>query len=137
MEILFLDTNVMVRYLTNDDRERARRSRRLLRQAEQGTLTLVTSEAIIVEVVRILNLPTHYDLPREQVAVIVATLLGSPGLEVSAKSTYLRALELWAGSMVDFVDALSVAHMEQQQIATIASFDRDFDRFPQVTRREP
>jgi|SRR4051794_30103158 predicted nucleic acid-binding protein len=137
METVFLDTNVVIRYLTNDDRERARRARRLLRQAEQGTLTLVTSEAIIVEVVRILNLPTHYDLPRRQVAAIVTTLLGLPGLEVPVKGTYLRALELWVDTTVDFVDALSVAHMEHQAIATIASFDRDFDRFPQIARREP
>jgi predicted nucleic-acid-binding protein len=106
----------------------------------QPTMTsdpLVTSEAIIVEVVRILSLPTHYNLPREQAAAIVATLLGLPGLELPNKSIYLRALELWADSTVDFVDTLSVAHMEHQAIATIASFDRDFDRFPQIARRVP
>jgi predicted nucleic-acid-binding protein len=137
MERVFLDTNVVIRYLTNDDRERARRARRLLRHAKQGTLTLVASEAVVVEVVRILNLPTHYNLPREQVAAIVTTLLGLPGLEIPSKDTYVRALELWADSTVDFVDALSVAHIEQHAIAAIASFDRDFDRFPRITRREP
>lgn len=32
---------------------------------------------------------------------------------------------------------LSVAQMERLKIATIASFDQDFDRFPQITRQEP
>jgi predicted nucleic acid-binding protein len=37
----------------------------------------------------------------------------------------------------DFVDLLSVAQMERLKIATIATFDQDFDRFPQLNRLEP
>lgn len=137
MEAVFLDTNVILRYLTNDDPERARRSRRLLRRAGQGSVTLVTSESVLKEAVDVLSSPNHYSLARDQVAHLLSTLLATPGIELNPESTYLRALQLWANSTVDFTDALSVAHMEQRQIATIASFDRDFDRFPQIARREP
>ncbi|MCA1646219.1 MAG: PIN domain-containing protein [Chloroflexi bacterium] len=53
------------------------------------------------------------------------------------KRICLRALTLWANApaSVDFVDALSVAQMEQQKISTIASFDEDFDRFPRSAVR--
>jgi predicted nucleic acid-binding protein len=37
----------------------------------------------------------------------------------------------------DFTDALGVAHMERLKLPAIASFDRDFDRFPHIRRHEP
>ena len=48
-------------------------------------------------------------------------------------------MTLWANASasVEFVDALSVAQMEQQKISTIASCDADFDRFPQIRRQAP
>jgi predicted nucleic acid-binding protein len=137
MERLFLDTNVILRYLTNDDRERGRRSRRLLLRATRAELQLVTSESVIMEAVEVLSSPNHYRLSRDQVALQLSTLLAVPGIDIVPKGVYLRALQLWADSTVDFVDTLSVAHMEHQAIATIASFDRDFDRFPQITWQEP
>jgi predicted nucleic acid-binding protein len=35
------------------------------------------------------------------------------------------------------VDALIVAHMQRDKSSVVLSFDRDFDRIPQITRREP
>lgn len=49
------------------------------------------------------------------------------------RSVYHRATP----QVRDFTDELSVAHMERLQIPIIASFDRDYDRFSQITRREP
>ena len=137
METLFLDTNVVIRYVTNDDPGMAQRSRDLLKQAELGSLALIVSESVVVEVVQVLSSPKLYNLPRERVAQTVSAILGLRGLKTLGKQTLLRALDLWATASVDFVDALSVAQMERQKIGTIASFDRDFDRFPRITRREP
>lgn len=46
-------------------------------------------------------------------------------------------LRLFSEYDVDFEDALSVAHMEQDGIETILSYDRDFDLFPGIARAEP
>lgn len=137
METLFLDTNVVIRYLTNDDPDKAERARRLLKQAEDGGLALVASESVVVEIVQVLASPRLYNLPRQQVANDVSVILGLKGLKVPSKQTCLRALDLWADSSVDFVDALTVAQMERQGLGAIASFDRDFDRFEGITQREP
>ena len=132
---IFLDTNILIRYLTNDDPGKAEIARGILKQAEQGTATLVTSESIIVEVVQVLSLPRLYRLPREQVASSLATILALPGLKVQNKRCISRALSLWVSHHVDFVDALSVAQMEQQKLTMIATFDQDFDHFEGITRR--
>jgi predicted nucleic acid-binding protein len=38
---------------------------------------------------------------------------------------------------IDFEDALIVAHMEQQAIRDVYSYERDFDEVPGVNRQEP
>jgi predicted nucleic acid-binding protein len=139
MEPLFLDTNVIIRYVTQDDPDKAARARALLKQVEAGELTLIASESIAVEVVQILSSKVLYNQPRATVASHLSAILSLPKLKLANKRTILRALELWvnASASVDFVDALSVAQMERQQISTIASFDKDFDQFPQISRQEP
>jgi uncharacterized protein len=139
MESLFLDTNVIIWFVTQDDPDKAARARLLLKQVEAGVLTLITSESVVVEIVQVLSSKVLYNQPRPIVAGHVGAILGLPKLKLANKRTILRALELWANASVsvDFVDALSVAHMERQQISAIASFDHDFDRFPQIDRRDP
>ncbi len=53
------------------------------------------------------------------------------------KRAVVRALSLYGGTALDFGDALLVATMEREGARDLYSYDRDFDRFPQITRREP
>ncbi len=139
MEPVFLDTNIIISYVTQDDPDKAERARGLLKRVEAGELTLIASESIVVEVVQVLSSKVLYNQPRATVASHLSSILALPKLKLANKRTILRALDLWvnASASVDFVDALSVAHMERQQISTIASFDQDFDRFAQINRYEP
>jgi uncharacterized protein len=139
MEFLFLDTNVIIRYVTQDDPDKAAQARALLKRVEAGELTLIASESIVVEVVQVLSSKVLYNQRRATLANHLSAILALPKLKLANKRTILRALELWvnASASVDFVNALSVAHMERQRISVIASFDQDFDRFPQISRQEP
>ena len=51
----FLDTNVIIRFLTRDDEEKAEACYQLLQRASRGVETLLTCEAIITEVVYVLS----------------------------------------------------------------------------------
>ena len=121
----FLDANPIIRYLTQDHPDHAARSRRLFERAAAGEFTLVTSESVLVEVVRVLSSPNLYNLPRQEVRRHLANVLALPGLFAPYKRTFLRALDLWASSSIDFVDALCVAQMERLKIGTIARFDQE------------
>ena len=133
----FVDANVFLRYLTRDDPEKAQACLALFRQAERGEVTLFTTETIIAEIVYVLSSPRLYNLSRQDVRNRLTPLLTLPGLRMPKRAIVLRALELYEAQNVDFEDALAVAHMEQLGIEEIISYDRDFDRFPQVTRVEP
>ena len=131
----FLDTNVVLRFLTQDSLEQAEQARTLLLDAEDGQTELVTCEGAIVEVVQVLSSKALYDLPRADIREHLDTIIGLPRVKLPNKGVYLRALELYVQHpFLDFVDALQVAHMERQGITEIASFDHDFDRIPGIRR---
>ena len=137
MELKFLDANPILRFITRDRPDHAAAARLLFEQVARGQVSVTTSESIIVEVVQVLSSRVLYRLPRQEVQRDVNMVLSMKGLKLRGKRFYQRALELYASSAVDFVDALCVAQMEQQGIKVILSFDRDFDRFPTVQREEP
>lgn len=134
-----LDTNPIIRYLTQDNPDQAARSRALFERPAHGEVTLYVSESEIVEVVNVLSSRVTYHLPRREVQRHLSNIFALRGFKIPAKQTYRRALELWVGTpqVRDYVDALSVAQAERLKIPTIASFDADFDRFPSVKRLEP
>src|SRR5436853_4394605 len=111
----FLDTNIMLRYLTRDDEKKANACYTLFQRVKQGEETLITSETIIAEVIFVLSSPSHYDLSHEEISKRLQPLLTLRGLKFPKKKACLRAVELYAQHpTLDFEDVLSVAHMEQE-----------------------
>ncbi len=135
----FLDANVILRYLTRDDEAKAQACYELFQRVQRGDEELSTCEAIIAEVVYVLSSPrAPYHLNHDEVRSRLLPILTLRGLRLPRKGVYLRALELYASSpSLDFEDGLAIAHMEQQGITEIMSYDRDFDRVQGLTRLEP
>ncbi|MCZ7625587.1 MAG: type II toxin-antitoxin system VapC family toxin [Candidatus Methylomirabilis sp.] len=80
-ERLFVDTNLFLRYLTNDVPEQADAVEQLLRRAAAGGLALVTNTLVMAEMVW--TLEAFYQLPRSDIKEKVLTILNTPGLEVA------------------------------------------------------
>jgi predicted nucleic acid-binding protein len=133
----FLDTNLFIRYITQDNPRQSQQAKQLFDQIKQGLVTVTTSEAVISECVYVLASKALYHLPREQISTALTLLLSLKGLKLTRKRIYVRALSLYAASNLDFVDALIATHMEQVQISTLWSFDRGFDHLPGIVRQEP
>lgn len=133
----FLDTNVIIRYLTQDNPEHSRQAYNFLKGVEEGTEKVETSEAVIVEAVQVLSSKVLYHLPRQQVRNHLHNILFFRGLRIPKKTMIARALNLYVDSNLDFVDCLIVCHVQSKQLPTIISFDRDFDGISGVNRKEP
>ena len=135
----FLDTNVILRYLTRDDEAKAEACYRLFQRVDQGEEELFTCEAIISEVVYVLS--SHrapYKLSHEEIRARLVPIVTLRGLRLPQKRVYVRALDLYASSpFLDFEDALAAAHMEQQGMTEIVSYDKDFDLVAGLQRVEP
>ena len=133
----FLDTNVLIRHITQDQPDQATRAGAFFDQVETGEQTITTCEGVLVEAVQVLSSRNLYNRPRTEIREYLTRFLLLPALRLPHKQTYRRALDLYAASNLDFVDSLAVAHMERTGIVTIVSFDRGFDRVLGVSRREP
>jgi len=133
----FLDTTIFLRYLTHDDEQKYQACLELFQRAEQNQVSLVTTETVIAEVVYVLSSPKHYQLSRSQIQIALARLLILSGLKVPHRQVYLRALDLYTKHTLGFEDCLALAHMEQQHLTQLYSYDRGFDEVPKISRLEP
>jgi predicted nucleic acid-binding protein len=134
---VFVDTNVFIRLLSQDDLAKARASFALLQQAERGEVALFTSEVIVAEVVYVLASKATYNLPPADIVRLLRPILENPGLRIEHKRSVLRALDLFESARLDFEDCLTVEQVRRQKLAGLYSYDRGFDRVPGLVRREP
>jgi len=134
----FIDTNVFLRFLTADDPEKAVACRELLLRVDAGEEAM-TSETVVAEVFYVLTRGGDgYALDRASLVDRFWPILAAKGLRLPAKGVVRRALAIYAQyPVLDFEDALSVAHMEAVGISEIVSYDRDFDRVAGIARVEP
>jgi predicted nucleic acid-binding protein len=134
----FVDANIFLRHLTNDDPVKAQACYALFQKVQRGEIVITTSESILAEVVYVLTSKNlSYNVPRQQIRNLLYPIISMRGLKLTQKRIYLRALDLYAANTIDFEDALAVAHMERQKIAGIVSYDHHLDKIGTVTRREP
>jgi len=136
MKTCFIDTNLFIRYLTNDDPQKADRVERLLEQAAKGKIKLLTAEMVLAEIVWVLE--SYYQLEKTRIAEMLKAILSTPGLEVLNAKIVESALPCYSIQNIDFVDAYIVALMQKRGIAGIYSFDKKhLDRITPITRLEP
>ena len=98
-----LDTNVLVRYIMQDDAKQALKASKLvesLSQDKPGFVTLVS----VVELVWVLS--SCFDLTREQIAQVFDALLRTKQLVVDQADQVVRALRTYRSGSADFADCL-------------------------------
>ncbi len=136
MRTCFVDTNLFIRYLTNDDPSKADRVEILLKEAAAGKVRLVTAEMVIAEVVWVLE--SSYGLKNVEIAPLVRAILATSGLDVLGAPLVAQALEHYESKNIDFIDGYIAAVMEKQGITELYSFDRrHVSRIESISRKEP
>jgi len=136
MKTYFVDTNLFIRYLTNDDIEKANRVEELLDRAALGKVRLITCEVVLAEVVWVLE--SYYNLNNAQIADHLEAILATPGLNVLNGKVVEKAIEYYQNENIDFIDAYIVSLMNRLNISSIYSFDKKhLKRIKSIKRLEP
>ncbi len=135
MQVCFLDTNILLRYLTQDDKYKAQRALHLLTKIERGEKRAITSSLVIFETV--LTLQRSYCLPRQRIMELVLPIISLHGLQLPGKSLYHRAFEIYVTKNISFADAYNAAYMLTEEISSIYSWDTEFDEIEGICRLEP
>lgn len=131
MKCCRLDANVLLRFLRDDDAVQSPQARTLLAQAQAGKLVLAASVLTVAEVFYALR--TSYGMARGDAARLLAQVVKAGVIAVEREEQVAEALMRVEQTNVDFGDAM-LATEAAAGGEEVATFDRDFDRFPDVTR---
>ncbi len=135
MQICFLDTNILLRFFTRDDEQKAQQALNLLMRIEQGEEKAITSSLVIFETVY--TLQSFYQVPRQRIKEQVLSIISMRSLHLPDKNLYYHAFDLYVTKNISFADAYNAAYMISEHISNIYSWDRDFDKVPGIVRLEP
>ncbi|HEX5327551.1 MAG TPA: type II toxin-antitoxin system VapC family toxin [Acetobacteraceae bacterium] len=116
--MLAVDTNVLVRYLTNDHPEQSPRARKLVdgNRIWVSTTVLLETEWVLRSV---------YRYTPAQIAAALRRFAGLRGVALENAALVARALD-WVGQGMDFADALHLGAADHCE--AFATFDTDFIR---------
>lgn len=119
---IFIDTNIFLRYLTNDDPAMANKIERIFQQALNGKTALVTNAFVIAEIIWVLE--SFYKRPKEDIENMVSKIMNTKGLEVKDSRLLFKALDLYVSENIDFTDAYIAIYMKQNGWNRILTFDK-------------
>lgn len=119
--MLGLDTNVLIRYLTQDDRRQYEKARRLIhREAGKGEPLLVNL-LVLLEIEWVLR--SRYGLSKAEILAAFAALLEAADLTFEDETSVEYALYSWKDSAADFADCLIQARNRRLGCRATATFD--------------
>jgi predicted nucleic-acid-binding protein len=121
-ERFFADTNLFLRYLTNDMPAQADAVEQLLHRAATGDIVLVINSLVIAEIVW--TLESYYGLTRGSIKNKILAILNTPGIEAAEGDLLLQAIFWYADKNIDFIDAFNAAWLLTQGLDTTYTFDR-------------
>lgn len=131
MNKIFVDTNLFLRFLTNDIPEQAALLENLILEAAAGKQILVTNTMVIAEIVW--TLQTFYNCTKRQIDDTVSSIVAADVFDIEERDIILQALEDFHTLNIDFIDAYLANWMKEHSLNTIATLNRkDFRRYADI-----
>ena len=117
-----IDTNLLVRYLINDDQKKAEAVDNLLDRAAKGEVRIIVPSVVIAELVWVLE--SFYQLKAGAILELAEAIINTSGLDVTDKSTIIPALRLYKSKKIDFIDAWIIEFAKERGVKAIYTFDK-------------
>jgi len=132
----YIDTNIFLRAIVNDNTIQSAKSQNFLKAIQRDKKnTYLISNFVILEI--IFTLLSFYQYKKGIVIEILRSIVNTKNIKVENETYLLEALEIFENHNIDFVDCFSfVKAVNKKQVAGIYGFDKDFDKLP-IKRIEP
>jgi predicted nucleic-acid-binding protein len=126
--VIGLDTNVLVRYVTQDDAKQAAAATRLFEHTlsveRPGFVCLIT----LCELAWVLA--ECYDADKARIVAVIDGLLASRQVMVEEPERVWKALRMWEESSADFSDALVGEVLAANGCDKVVTFDKVASKLP-------
>jgi len=120
--MIALDTNVLVRFLVEDDEEQSRRAAEVVARALADGVPILIPDVVLVETAWVLS--RSYRRPRSEIAELLRRLVSSRGVVVRGVDGIHRALASYERGPGGFADFLIGEQCREMGCGRIATFDR-------------
>jgi predicted nucleic-acid-binding protein len=130
--VIALDTNVLVRFLVEDDEAQTRAATSLIARAGRTGEQLFVSDIVLCEVVWVLS--TSYRFPNAEIIAMLRKVVHARQLTFRASDILVRALEAYADGNGDFADYLIREDAVAAGCDSVATFDKALLKEPGFAR---
>ncbi len=124
--MLYLDTNVILRYLLEDCEKFIEQSKVYIENHD-----VYIKNEVLAEVVYVLN--KTYKVPKKTVRLILQELLLNDNIQVDSKDVSNLAFEIFEVKNIDFVDALLCSYSKILRYEVV-SFDKKLNKCMDITK---
>lgn len=119
------DTNIIVRYLVNDDIALYTKAKDFFDKVKSGATKAIILESVIAECVYVLT--KIYQVPKDKVAESLKDILHYKGIANSDQKELIRALSFFSEEGLDIVDCILCAKAVESG-DHLFTFDADLDK---------
>lgn len=131
-----IDTNIILRFLLNDNEVMSTKAKNLFERASNGNVKLIICECSFIETVFVLEKVMKFS--RDRIVMALRRLLKLNGVFTLISNPVLTmALDFYESSKKPWPDCVIAASAIGNGISDIYSFDHHFDHFEGLKRLEP
>lgn len=130
-----LDTNVLLRHLRQDHPDHSPRATAFFLRVERGEIRVRIPDTVVFETV--FTLESFYGQSRSAIRDVMLSIVDLDAVVLPGKRDLMRVFDLYVATQLSFADASHAVLAERFGGGTIVSFDRHYDRIPELRRVEP
>ncbi len=129
--MIFLDTNIFLRYFVKIDNEKEnQRIENFFESIVEGKIICFTNAMVIIEIIWVLE--KYYEWLKQEVCDNIELILNTPNIKIKEKKVLQSAIEIYREINIDFIDIYNYCYIKEQNASEIYSFDTHFDKLSEL-----
>lgn len=127
-----LDTNILIRYLTNDTPAQTKAIETIFKNAKDKSLMI--PDVVVIEIVHVLL--SFYQMNKEDIIEKISILVSFEKFKVNTR-LFQRVIEMYAQHPISFVDAYLLVLTTSDEKTVLYTFDRKLIAIDQTRVKQP
>ncbi|MCL4416776.1 MAG: PIN domain-containing protein [Actinobacteria bacterium] len=128
--IVYADTNIFLRYLTNEPEGLSEKVYNFFNEMELGKYRLFVCDLVVSELVYVLE--KVFEIPKKEICEKVKILMLKKNIVLENSQIIFKALEVYRDFNINFVDAYIYSHSSNNGVKKYFSFDNHFKKFDNI-----
>jgi len=126
--MLGIDTNVLVRFLVQDDEVQFDKARKLIKREVAAGRRVFINQLVLMETEWVLR--SRYSIPKNQIIEAISGLLEATDIQFEDEQVIEEALFIWKEASADFADCLIGSKNRRSGCRVTATFDVKASKLP-------